>query len=61
MSLRLLSTGAAKDVSGELRITRGPSLEDEEDEEAKELQEMEVLYFIGVDGGVKVFRRGSGE
>ena len=59
MSLRLLSTGAAKDVSGVLRITRGPGLEDEDEAGAAEIKEMEVLYFVGGDGSVKVFERGA--
>lgn len=58
MSLRLLDTGFAADVSGVLRITLG----DAEDggEEGRGLVEKEVLYSVGGDGGVKVFERGAG-
>jgi elongator complex protein 6 len=56
MQLRTLETGAAKDVSGVLRISRGGgwSAGDEES-----LEEKEVLYFIQRDGGVSVFGRGE--
>lgn len=54
MGLRLLDTGAARDVSGVLRVTRGP------DEGGEEVEEKEVLYFVGGDGGVRVFGRGEG-
>lgn len=52
IGLRLLDTGAARDVSGVLRVTRGA------DEGEGEVEEMEVLYFVGGDGGVRVFGRG---
>ncbi|KAH6630143.1 hypothetical protein B0J18DRAFT_407439 [Chaetomium sp. MPI-SDFR-AT-0129] len=49
LSLRLLDTGAAKDVSGVIRITHtGASAEDHE-----------YLYHVGGDGGVRVFERGQ--
>lgn len=53
MSLRLLDSGHARDVSGVLRVTVG--------EGGKEmgLEERELLYFVGGDGGVKVFERGQ--
>jgi elongator complex protein 6 len=53
ISLRLLDSGAAKDVSGVMRITRGG-----QDSGLKKVEEHEYLYFIGGDGGVKVFERG---
>ena len=51
MGLRLLDTGTARDVSGVLRVTRGP--------EGDELEEREFLYFVSGDGGVRVFERGT--
>ncbi|KAL2065626.1 hypothetical protein VTL71DRAFT_3296 [Oculimacula yallundae] len=58
MSLRLLDTGTARDVSGVLRITVGDRNEDDSDFE-KRIEERELLYFVGGDGGVKVFERGQ--
>ncbi|CAG8082215.1 unnamed protein product [Penicillium olsonii] len=54
MQLRTLETGAAKDVSGVLRISRGGGLSTENN-----LEEREALYFIQRDGGVTVFGRGE--
>ncbi|MCJ1337708.1 hypothetical protein MMC09_002991 [Bachmanniomyces sp. S44760] len=60
MSLRLLDTGAARDISGVLRITKGSSLVDEEVTNGhEELEEREVLYFVQGDGGVRIFERGA--
>jgi elongator complex protein 6 len=56
MQLRTLETGAAKDVSGVLRISRGGGLSTSEDHS---LEEREALYFIQRDGGVTVFGRGE--
>ncbi|PBP28550.1 hypothetical protein BUE80_DR000559 [Diplocarpon rosae] len=56
MSLRLLDTGTAKDVSGVLRITVG---DETEQHIQKQIEERELLYFVGGDGGVKVFERGQ--
>ncbi|KAJ5154571.1 uncharacterized protein N7500_010010 [Penicillium coprophilum] len=56
MQLRTLDTGAAKDVSGVLRISRGGGLNTSEEDS---LEEREALYFIQRDGGVKVFGRGE--
>lgn len=53
LSLRLLDTGTAKDVSGVVRITRGGALLD------RVVEEHEYLYHVGGDGGVKVFERGQ--
>ncbi|KAL2150009.1 hypothetical protein VTH82DRAFT_7685 [Thermothelomyces myriococcoides] len=49
LSLRLLDTGAAQDVSGVIRITnrRAPA------------QNHEYLYHVGGDGAVRVFERGQ--
>ena len=58
MSLRLLSTGAAKDVSGVMLITRGAEA-DEQDTSETVVEEKELLYWIAGDGNVKVFERGT--
>ncbi|KAJ5288847.1 hypothetical protein N7478_001877 [Penicillium angulare] len=55
MQLRTLETGAARDVSGVLRISRGGGLSAGGDT----LYERELLYYIQRDGGVKVFGRGE--
>lgn len=54
VSLRQLDTGVAKDVSGVLRITRGPVSSSEE----SQAREIECLFYVGSDGGLKVFERG---
>lgn len=53
ISLRLLDTGTARDVSGVLRVTSGG--------DATEFvsEERELLYFVGADSGVRVFERGQ--
>lgn len=53
LSLRLLDTGTAKDVSGVVRITRGGA------GLGRLIEEHEYLYHVGGDGGVKVFERGQ--
>lgn len=53
MAVRELETGAARDVSGVLRVTRGG------DCEGGEVEEREMLYFVGRDGNVRVFNRGE--
>lgn len=53
LSLRLLDTGTAKDVSGVVRITRGGG------GLKRAIEEREYLYHVGGDGGVKVFERGQ--
>lgn len=55
MSVRGLDTGTARDVSGVLRTSKGAG-ECADDEDA---DEMECLYYVGSDGGVKVFERGA--
>ena len=62
MQLRPLDTGAAKDVSGILRVTRGPVMEGDEGgrEDGAEWREMEVLYHVRGDGSVRVWERGEG-
>lgn len=53
LSLRLLDTGTAKDVSGVVRITRGGG------EPVRAVEEKEYLYHVLGDGGVRVFERGQ--
>ena len=55
MSVRGLDTGVAKDVSGVLRISRGAG----ESADDGDVEERECLYYVGSDGGVEVFERGS--
>ncbi len=55
MSLRLLDTGTARDVSGVIRISTG----DAETAEDVQMESKELLYFVGGDGSVKVFERGQ--
>jgi elongator complex protein 6 len=56
-----LETGAAKDVSGVLRWSLGGDGGGEEKKEGmREMREMEVLYLVQRDGGVRVFGRGEG-
>jgi elongator complex protein 6 len=54
---RGLDTGGAGDVSGVIRITKGPS---EQEELNKDWKEQELLYFVKGDGDVKVWERGAG-
>jgi elongator complex protein 6 len=56
MQLRTLETGAARDVSGVLRISRGGGWTDEAGDS---LDERELLYYIQRDGGLRVFGRGE--
>ncbi|KAL7796497.1 hypothetical protein V8C37DRAFT_371911 [Trichoderma ceciliae] len=49
VSLRMLDTGVAKDVSGVVRITERKGGE----------ESVEYLYHVGADGAVKVFERGA--
>lgn len=55
---RELDTGSARDVSGVLRITRGPTVEADKDTGEEDVEEKELLYFVAGDGGVKLFERG---
>ena len=59
MSVRELDSGGAKDVSGVLRISRGGAWLQEEEIENEMTEGQEVLYFMGGDGGVRVFERGA--
>ena len=58
ISLSGLETGAAKDVSGVLRVGRGGAEEQKEDGDGL-IEEREVLYFVSGDGGVRVFVKGA--
>ena len=57
ISLRKLDTGAARDVSGVLRITPGAGNEGGDVDAI--VEERELLYFVTGDGGVRVFERGQ--
>ena len=60
IGVRELETGAARDVSGVLRVTRGGDAGDGDgDKDSEEVKGMEALFLVGRDGGVKVFERGS--
>lgn len=60
MQLRSLETGAARDVSGVLRISKGGAWGRGEKTGAEgDWEEKEVLYFIQRDGGVRIFGRGE--
>ncbi|KKK16510.1 hypothetical protein ARAM_000423 [Aspergillus rambellii] len=60
MQLRNLETGAARDVSGVLRVSKGGAWGQRESVTAQEnWEEKEVLYFVQRDGGVSVFGRGE--
>ena len=59
MSLRLLDTGTARDVSGVVRVTIGESVAQDDQDIQRRIEEKELLYFVGGDGGVKVFERGQ--
>lgn len=63
LSLRPLDTGKARDVSGMVRVCRGGAWDDDDDDEddtkEQERKELEALYFMQNDGGVRVFERGE--
>ncbi|KAI1001692.1 hypothetical protein K3495_g6508 [Podosphaera aphanis] len=56
MSLRMLDTGTARDVTGVIRITIGDGYMDASEHG---LEDKELLYFVGGDGSVKMFERGE--
>ncbi|KAK5009630.1 hypothetical protein LTR28_000091 [Elasticomyces elasticus] len=58
LSVRGLDTGVAKDVSGVVRVTKGGGWE--EGGVGADGMEMEALYYVQADGGVRVFERGGG-
>lgn len=57
--VRGLDTGSASDVSGVLRVTKGPAIEYDGAFRRADLEEKELLYFVAGDGGVRVFEKGS--
>jgi elongator complex protein 6 len=63
LALRLLDTGTAKDVSGVVRITEREGWDRREGREGngEGLREggKELLYYVGQDGGARVFERGQ--
>ncbi|KAB8277831.1 hypothetical protein BDV30DRAFT_168726 [Aspergillus minisclerotigenes] len=59
MQLRNLETGAARDVSGVLRVSKGGAWGQNEADAEGSWEEREVLYFVQRDGGVSVFGRGE--
>ncbi|KAL5358143.1 hypothetical protein BJX96DRAFT_146014 [Aspergillus floccosus] len=59
MQLRNLETGAARDVSGVLRVSKGGAWGQHHGGEEGHWEEKEVLYFVQRDGGVRVFGRGE--
>ena len=59
MSARELATGAAKDISGVLRVTRGGDAYGFDGEPAAAIKEAELQYLVQRDGVVKVFSRGA--
>lgn len=54
ISLRPLESGTAKDVSGVLRATINYNCYPQ-----CELENKELLYYIGVDSNIKIFERGQ--
>jgi elongator complex protein 6 len=59
MSARELATGAAKDISGVLRVTRGGDAHELDTESSVEVREAELQYLVQRDGIVRVFSRGA--
>ncbi|KAK4543385.1 hypothetical protein LTR36_005528 [Oleoguttula mirabilis] len=61
MGVRELDTGAAQDVSGVLRVTRGGAAYGGAEDEATrgDVREIEALYLVQRDGNAKVFERGA--
>lgn len=60
VQLRNLETGAARDVSGVLRASKGGAWSESDSTDAeRKWEEKEVLYFIQRDGSVNVFGRGE--
>ena len=58
LQLRSLGTGAAKDISGTLRVSAGGAHDDSEMENSG-VEEGEWLYQVKGDGSVKVWGRGE--
>ncbi|KAF2867201.1 hypothetical protein BDV95DRAFT_671396 [Massariosphaeria phaeospora] len=66
LSVRVLDTGVARDVSGVLRVTENKvglgdlRVKGKEEEEDDGNGGREVLYYVKGDGSVRVFERGGG-
>jgi len=59
IGVRGLDTGVARDVSGVLRVTIGDNAVESTQDLQRGVEEKELLYFVGGDGGVRVFERGQ--
>lgn len=59
--LRMLDTGVARDVSGVVRWAKreGGTFDGDGDNSGGKWEEREMLYWVGADGGAKVFERGT--
>jgi len=57
--LRMLDTGVARDVSGVVRWARKEGGTFDSEGGGSRWEEREMLYWVGADGGVKVFERGT--
>ncbi|KAI1472267.1 uncharacterized protein F4812DRAFT_408206 [Daldinia caldariorum] len=55
ISLRMLDTGTARDVSGVIRVTPSGGYNGID----RIVEERELLYFVAGDGGVRIFERGQ--
>jgi elongator complex protein 6 len=58
VQLRSLGTGAAKDISGVLRVSAGGA-HDESKEDDAAFEEAEWLYQVRGDGSVRIWGRGE--
>lgn len=63
LSVRGLATGAAKDVSGVLRLTPGGDVYGDEDRNkgSDVVKGLEALYFVEGNGNAQVFERSAGQ
>jgi elongator complex protein 6 len=59
VQLRSLGTGAAKDITGVLRISAGGAYDDESKEDDAAFEEAEWLYQVRGDGSVRIWGRGE--
>ncbi|KAJ9625389.1 hypothetical protein H2204_010362 [Knufia peltigerae] len=57
--LRGLDTGSAKDVTGVMRVSRGGSMDFDEEDAAGSLTDIERLYQLKGDGSVRIWSRGE--
>lgn len=49
-----MESGAARDASGVLRVSRGGGWDGEGEEGEEGVRELEKLYLVGRDGGVRI-------